>query len=85
VHADCRAESTVFAPIRIAVVHSDNLSRARRQTAGSDELEKAYEARPQWMVFLRMDKIFDSGRSDPRFIAPMKKVKKSLDRCLYPE
>jgi hypothetical protein len=39
-----------------------------------DELEKAYEARSQGMVFLRMGKIFDSVRSDPRFIALMKKV-----------
>ena len=39
-----------------------------------DGLEKAYEARSQWMLWLKMDRIFDPLRSEPRFIALLKKV-----------
>ena len=39
-----------------------------------DGLEKAYEARSQFMVLLKVAHAFDSLRSDPRFIALLKKV-----------
>ncbi len=39
-----------------------------------DGLEKAYEARSQWMPFLRVEKMFDPLRSEPRFIDLLKKV-----------
>ena len=39
-----------------------------------DGLEKAYEARSQWLTFLRVDKVYDPLRSDPRFIELLKKV-----------
>jgi tetratricopeptide (TPR) repeat protein len=39
-----------------------------------DGLEKAYEARSQWMVLLKVAHAFDPIRSDPRYIALLKKV-----------
>ena len=39
-----------------------------------DGLEKAYEARSQWLTFLKVDRVFDPLRSDPRFIELLKKV-----------
>jgi len=39
-----------------------------------DGLEKAYDARSQWLTFLKVDKIYDPIRSEPRFIELLKKV-----------
>ena len=39
-----------------------------------DGLEKAYEARSWLLLWLKMDRIFDPLRSEPRFIALLKKV-----------
>lgn len=39
-----------------------------------DWLEKAYEERASWLVFLKVDPLFDSLREDPRFITLLKKV-----------
>ena len=39
-----------------------------------DGLEKAYDARSQWVIFAKEEKIWDPIRSDPRFIALLKKV-----------
>jgi tetratricopeptide (TPR) repeat protein len=39
-----------------------------------DWLEKAYEVRSQWLPLLKVDRIFDLLRSEPRFIALQKKV-----------
>jgi adenylate cyclase len=38
-------------------------------------LEKAYEVRSQWLTLLKVDKVFDPLRSEPRFIALLKKVR----------
>ena len=37
-------------------------------------LEKAYEVRSQWLATLKVDRVFDPLRSDPRFIELLKKV-----------
>jgi serine/threonine-protein kinase len=39
-----------------------------------EALEKAYEARSDSLLFLKVDKIFDPLRADPRFVALLKKV-----------
>jgi adenylate cyclase len=41
---------------------------------GLDGLEKAYQVRSQWLAGLKVDKVFDLLRSEPRFIALLKKV-----------
>jgi adenylate cyclase len=37
-------------------------------------LQKAYEVRSQWLTFLKVERVFDPLRSDPRFIELLKKV-----------
>ncbi len=37
-------------------------------------LEKSYEERDNWLVYLKVDPIWDSVRSDPRFTALLKKI-----------
>ena len=58
------------APFNLAIVH---LGMGDRERA-LDYLEQAYAARSQWLVILKMDRIFDPLRSEPRFIALMKKL-----------
>ena len=41
---------------------------------GFEWLDKAYEERDFHLIFLRVDPAFDSVRSDPRFIALLKKI-----------
>ncbi len=57
-------------PFAMAVVYL-GLADKERALAG---LEKAYEARSWMMTWLKLDKIFDPLRSEPRFIALLRKV-----------
>jgi eukaryotic-like serine/threonine-protein kinase len=45
-----------------------------RKEEAFEWLEKAYEERSSWLVFLKTDPQFDNLRSDPRFTEMMKKV-----------
>jgi adenylate cyclase len=57
-------------PFNLAIVY---LGMGERERA-LDDLEKAYRAHSEWMSQIKMDRIFDPLRSEPRFIALMKKV-----------
>jgi TolB-like protein/Tfp pilus assembly protein PilF len=57
-------------PFNLAIVHLGLGDGAR----ALDDLEKAYEADSQWLIYLHGDHIFDPLRSEPRFQALMKKL-----------
>ena len=57
-------------PFCIAIIYP-GLGDKERALGG---LEKAYEARSWWLAYLKVDKIYDPLRSEPRFIALLKKV-----------
>ena len=57
-------------PFLLAIVYLGMGDRAR----ALDNLEKAYAGHSTWLTFLKMDRIFDPLRSEPRFIALMKKL-----------
>jgi adenylate cyclase len=57
-------------PWNLAIIY---LGLGDRQRA-LDGLEKAYTAHSELMAWIKMDRIFDPLRSEPRFIALMKKV-----------
>ena len=56
-------------PYNLAIVYLGFGDQAR----ALDYLEQAQAADSQWMMYLKLDRIFDPLRSDPRFIALMKK------------
>ena len=58
------------APFNLAIVYLGMSDRER----ALDGLEKAHAADSAWMTALKMDRIFDPLRSQPRFIALLKKV-----------
>ena len=58
-------------PFNLAIVH---LGLGDRQRA-LDDLERAYAADSQWMGWLKKDRMFDPLRSEPRFVALMKKLR----------
>jgi hypothetical protein len=57
-------------PYASAVIH---LGRGEKDRA-LDDLERTYEVRSQMLASAKIDRIFDSVRSEPRFIELMKKV-----------
>ncbi len=58
------------APFNLALVY---LGMGDHERA-LDELEKAHAAQSPWLTGLKMDRVFDPLRSEPRFIALMKKL-----------
>jgi adenylate cyclase len=57
-------------PFCTAIVYLGLGNRAK----ALDGLDKSYDARSWWLLFLKVDKLFAPLRSDPRFIALEKKV-----------
>ena len=57
-------------PFDIALIH---LGLGEKDQA-FEWLEKAYEERSRWLTGLKVDPIFDSLRSDPRFIDLLNRV-----------
>jgi tetratricopeptide (TPR) repeat protein len=58
-------------PFNLAIVHLGLGSR----TLALDYLERAYATDSQWMGWLKMDRMFDPLRSEPRFVALMRKLR----------
>jgi tetratricopeptide (TPR) repeat protein len=58
-------------PFNLAIVYLGLSDRAR----ALEYLERAYAADSQWMIYLKGDRIFDPLRSEPRFVALMKKLR----------
>jgi len=65
-----RALHGYVAPFNLAMVYLGLGDRAR----ALDDLEKAYASDSEWLGWLKEDKVFDPLRSQPRFIALMKKL-----------
>jgi adenylate cyclase len=57
-------------PFNLAIVYLGMGDRGRAM----DYLEQVYSAHSQWLFWLKMDRIFDPLRREPRFIALMKKL-----------
>jgi TolB-like protein/Tfp pilus assembly protein PilF len=58
-------------PFNVAIIYLGLGDRAR----ALDYLERAYADDSQWLIYLKLDRIFDPLRSDPRFAALMKKMR----------
>lgn len=58
-------------PFSQAIVYLGLGDRARTL----DYLERAYTSDSQWLGWLKNDRIFDPLRSEPRFVALMKKLR----------
>ena len=59
------------APFNLALVYLGLGDRPRTM----DYLEQAYAADSQWLGWLKRDHIFDPLRSEPRFVALLRKLK----------
>ena len=68
-------------PFNLALVHVGMGDRGQ----ALDDLGAALAARSQWVFFLKMDRVFDSLRREPRFIALLKKVHLYGERLPAPQ
>ncbi len=57
-------------PFNLAIIYLGMGDKGRAM----DYLEQAYSAHSQWLCWLKMDRIFDPLREEPRFIALLKKL-----------
>jgi tetratricopeptide (TPR) repeat protein len=67
---DQRSLNGYVAPFNVAIVYLGLGDRERALRA----LERAYAAHSEWVGILKMDRIFDPLRSDPRFAALLRKM-----------
>jgi serine/threonine protein kinase/tetratricopeptide (TPR) repeat protein len=65
-----RAKQTYVQPTWMALIHIGLGEKGQ----AFDWLQKAYEDRSAWLVYLKVDPFFDSVRSDPRFRDLMRRV-----------
>ncbi len=65
-----RSQQTYVQPTWVAVIH---IGLGEKDQA-FDWLQKAYQDRSTWLVYLKVDPFFDPLRSDPRFIDLIRKV-----------
>lgn len=64
------ARQKYVSPVNVAVL----LLSLRENDEAFQWLEKAYQERSGWLIFLRVDPRFDSVRSDPRFNELLKRI-----------
>ena len=65
-----RSQQTYVQPMWVAVIH---LALGEKDQA-FDWMQKAYEDRSAWLVYLKVDPLFDSVRTDPRFPDLLRRV-----------
>ena len=65
-----RSRQTYVQPMWISVIHF----ALGNKDQGFDWMQKAYEDRSGWLVYLKVDPFFDSLRQDPRFTDLLRRV-----------
>jgi len=68
-----RSKNEYISPYDLAIIH---LGLEDKESA-LEQLEKAYDDRAGWMIYLNVEPVFDPIRSEPRFIALVRKMKLS--------
>ena len=68
-----RSKNEYISPYDLAIIH---LGLEDKKSA-LEQLEKAYDDRAGWMIYLNVEPVFDPIRSEPRFIALVRKMKLS--------
>jgi tetratricopeptide (TPR) repeat protein len=64
------SKKTYVSPVAIAMIHA----RLGEKDKAFEYLEKAYEIRDHWMDYLKVLRMFDPLRGDPRFADLLKKM-----------
>ena len=59
----------------VAICFGGRLYRSWRKDRAFEWLEKAYDEHVWWLWFLKLEPLFDSLRSDPRFVTLLEKMK----------
>ena len=65
-----RSQQTYVQPMWLAVIH---VALGEKDQA-FDWMQKAFEDRSAWLVYLKVDPLFDPVRSDPRFTDLLRRV-----------
>lgn len=70
------SKKTYVSPTAVAVIHA----RLGENDKAFEYLEKAYEIRDHWMSFLKVLRMFNPLRQDPRFVALLTKLRLAPQR-----